>query len=135
MYIIWTCYFINVPHLIFIYFACIQSAEQQNLQTGLCVSSVEQNRLVAMDRNIPPSEFEKLGFRTLLTKREHNLMHLRVNVMNEEDAEKWRIAYCVENKVTLNVFRTHRRKVFFRKTYICLHGDKRHQGKKKDFTG
>ena len=46
--------------------------------------------------SILASEFENLGFETLVTKQENNCVHLRVNVKNEEEAERRKNAYCIQ---------------------------------------
>ncbi|KAG0724859.1 hypothetical protein GWK47_004911 [Chionoecetes opilio] len=82
------------------------------------------------------TEFKKLGFKTVVIEQKVDYIHLRVNVMDEEDAERWRNAYCKQNKVTLKFEKSHTRRELLVKTYICLHGAQRRLGrKKKEFTG
>lgn len=84
------------------------------------------------------AEFEKKGLTNIILKKEKDSVHLRTNVFNEEQVLRWKEVYCKCNKITLNCLRTHsvaNKKLHFRRKYMCLHGQSRSLGKKKDFTG
>ncbi|KAG0722314.1 hypothetical protein GWK47_044693 [Chionoecetes opilio] len=81
-------------------------------------------------------DFVDDGFQNIILEGTVDTLRIRTNAMNEEEALRWKDVFCKKNNVCFshkNVY-TPKRNTYHKK-FQCMHGDKRHKGVKKTFTG
>ncbi|KAK3894550.1 hypothetical protein Pcinc_001706 [Petrolisthes cinctipes] len=76
-------------------------------------------------------------FTNVIVKEEAEVICLRTNAKSEHDVDCWKQVFCRKNSTTLNIKRTLRANIryMFRQRLFCLHGDRRHKGKIKTYSG
>ncbi|KAK4317593.1 hypothetical protein Pmani_011329 [Petrolisthes manimaculis] len=83
-------------------------------------------------------DFSAEGFENIILCEKDEEVRLKTNVKTEVEALQWKQIFCRKNNMCLNVKRAytsaHLKNTFHRKL-MCHHGDKRHHGKKKLYTG
>lgn len=83
-------------------------------------------------------DFSAEGFDNIILSEKEEEVRLKTNVKTEVEALQWKQIFCRKNNMCLNVKRAytsaHLKNTFHRKL-MCHHGDKRHHGKKKLYTG
>ena len=82
--------------------------------------------------------FKSKGFDNIVEKREDGLQ-VRTNVFDENQWEQWRYLFSELTYTSFNVAKTlegsQETRSEFRQSLMCLHGDGRHKGIRKTFTG
>lgn len=80
-------------------------------------------------------QFEDEGFDNRVIENTKGRVHIRANVWSDEDAVKWKETFEKKNKLCFNVWKVKDNTRNFRRIYVCLHGDKRHKGVRRTFSG
>ena len=81
-------------------------------------------------------DFHAEGFSIIILKESENELSFRLNVTTVEEFHSWKNLYTLHNNTCLNVKKT-RPQVTSKHHgwYQCLHGDIRHKGVIKTYTG
>lgn len=81
-------------------------------------------------------DFSEEGFDNIILKNERNLVQVKTNVFYDEQAWEWKAAYNKKNNTCFNVLRLfHSKRSTYHQKFVCIHGDKRHKGIRKTYTG
>ena len=81
-------------------------------------------------------DFDAEGFSTIIIKESENELSFRLNVKTVEEFRCWKNLYTLQNNTCLNLKRTRNQVTSeYHGEYQCLHGDIRHKGVKKTYTG
>ena len=68
-------------------------------------------------------EFEDEGLFSMIISQTENIVHFRINVINEEEFQRWKELFMQRNKTTLNVKRVYPRtpsKFSTRNSFVCM---------------
>ncbi|XP_066958963.1 uncharacterized protein [Macrobrachium rosenbergii] len=80
--------------------------------------------------------FTEEGFSNIVIRNEKNIVQLRTNAFDDDEALRWKEVFTARNSTTYNAARLyHGVRYRFHEKFICLHGDNRHKGVKKTYTG
>ena len=98
---------------------------------------VSQTQHFAMASCSEVLEFEDEGFSSVIISETEETVYFRINLKSGEEFQRWKEHYMQKNNTCFNVKRAYPRSQWklFHKTFICLHGDVRNNGKKKTCTG
>lgn len=81
-------------------------------------------------------DFEDSGFNNNVIKSDPNYVHLKTNVKNEDDAWRWKAILEKKNNILFNAKKILKTQLcIYHQEFICVHGEKRHKGRKKTYTG
>lgn len=71
-----------------------------------------------------------------MLRNEKNQVHVKMSVFDDDEAWRWKGVFAKKNNITFNVQRLyHTSRSTFHEKFMCIHGDKRHQGIRKTYTG
>ena len=72
-------------------------------------------------------DFTNEGFSNIVLQNEKNLVHVKTNAFDDEEAWRWKTVFTKHNNIAFNVDRLcNTARCVFHEKFMCLHGEKRH---------
>ncbi len=91
--------------------------------------------LCLVQRYMLELNFEDCGFTNVVIKNDPSYVHLKTCIRSSDEAWKWKEILEEKNHLRFNAKEKENSLSLYHQRFICLHGEKRHKGKIKTYTG